>query len=281
MQRTILKLIDARPTRRSNWRKATVLWIEGDPAAERAAVSASLVNAFLRELPIRDQIASLYVHRSSALTEVPDLSLLPKLEEVSLAGPHLESYETLRRVTALDTLVVFGYGHPDFSFLAHLHPQWLQLGRAAPEVFDLSCQLALLQSWPRLRRFGPCSVERLILQACNNVSLETLANLQQLKRLDLIGCRKLDSLAFVAACSTLETLVLTQAPHGKLDFTPVLESSSLRKLFLSAGGKFLRSLADRNPKLVITNGDVCFHDNASVDPQVAFYGHAAQEGHPP
>jgi hypothetical protein len=270
LSHVVFNLIDSHPLKKGRWRDADVLSIDGDPRKPRAKPEIDKLNAFIEALPTRKQIVHLYVERDSRLTELPDLSLLPNVTELTVSCLGIKSFEALERVKALDSLVIARYPADDYSGLKHLKPDWLQLGRCAPGRFELSCTTALLQSYAKLESFGPCRVRNLVLDACHNVALETLSAVRGLRQLQLLGCR-FDSLEFVARCRGLKQLVITATSYTKLDLAPVLEQKGLKSLFLSAKDSVIEQLGKRAPRLVVTNGEFCFYRNRSVDPQEMYY----------
>lgn len=143
------------------------------------------------------------------------------------------------------------------------------------EISDLD-SIAGLQSLsiahsPKLRSIGPSlSVESLSVETCNHLDLRSIRNLPGLKTLHLRGLKLIETLAFLPDLPQLAELIINGSRLATDDASPILESSSLMRLWIPLSNHAIENIGTQRPAITVTNGRVCYKSGIAVDP-AAFY----------
>jgi len=214
------------------------------------------VDEVLARLPHPEQVE--FIQISSTMGRLPRLSLLAHLQYVHIGAPRVRDYDELSALTQIRELSIVNYKGRDLSAFSHLRLAWLRLLRGHVERFDISPQVAFLQSCQRLARFGDVRIESLTLDHCHNVELTSLAKVRRLRHLDILARRSLRSFGFLRSCTTLRDLVVTATPLRNADRSALHHAHQVRTIFLMAQDNVIAELSTKNRRAIVTNGDVCY-----------------------
>src|SRR5262249_13676696 len=106
-----------------------------------------------------------------------------------------------------------------------------------------------------------------ILESCRRVELASLARVRGLRELHLLAPGPLPSAAPLLGCKSLESLVLTATPLGKTDLGVLDALPSLKWVFLGVGDARVAEVAKVLPRVMVTNGEVCFRATRPLPPE--------------
>lgn len=158
----------------------------------------------------------------------------------------------------LSFLSIDHWRQPDFRALASLQVKRAKIIDAmAVTSAGINCdQLAHL--WfgecGRLSRLEGIRAPQIWIEACNQLDLDTLESVQGLRALRLTSLRNLKSFDFLHGCRSLDHISLT-ATRIPIDRSGLIESASLKLVFLSRPLPELLEIGAANPRLILGNGD--------------------------
>lgn len=225
----------------------------------------------LDELAMLKKLDSLHVDTYSSrrsLDVIPRLRLERLLVRICTADDHA----AIAGCSRLDELEVVGWKEPDLTRLAALAGRQLRIARGmVTSLRGLNTerlQDVVVQRCSRLTELGPVSIPSLTVEACNRLDLGSLAAVERLASLTLHSQKRIASFAFVRGCRSLVHLHVGITPLKGLDLRPLIESESLRLLWLSTADRSrLREVGHANRKLTIGSGDWCVVEGKEVKGQ--------------
>lgn len=109
------------------------------------------------------------------------------------------------------------------------------------------------------------------IEGCQNIRLSTLSRIKGLKKLELLGRKKIPSFEFLGNCKTLNHLVVTANPLSKTDISALTKNKTLKKVFLGVKDSLIKKIGEINRNAVITNGKTCYSHGKKCHPYSAYY----------
>ncbi|MCP4159884.1 MAG: hypothetical protein GY760_07420, partial [Deltaproteobacteria bacterium] len=111
----------------------------------------------------------------------------------------------------------------------------------------------------RLISFGEGNsiLKRLEIEACSKLDLRTTANFEGLNHLTL-RTQKITAFDFLNELKALKNLKILNSKVLTDDYGPLINSLSLKQVWLSVNKKTIEKIAKQNDNLKITNGDVFY-----------------------
>jgi hypothetical protein len=261
-----LTLIESRPSAPPMLGELRGLAIRPDRDDLGARPRLDQINALLARIPAPEQIELLEVDYHSNLTALPALARFPNLRYAHVAGRKIKSYEGLHALRRIQSLFLVAYKEQDLSRFSSQQLLYLRLIRGSVSRIDRNAKSALLQNCSHLTELSEVRMESLMIEACNRLELETLPRVSGLRKLSLIAQRNIPALDWIGRCPSLQSLVITANPLTHADLSALCTSRHLKVAFLGSVSKArILQIAEQNPGLVVTNGDICFHDRRPVD----------------
>jgi hypothetical protein len=179
--------------------------------------------------------------------------------------------EYLGECTTLSSLAVVTWQWPDLAPIAPLRLKrfWMR-GGAAGSLRGLNCErmdMVAVLACRRLTTVAGVETRELRVIGCNDLDLESVSEVGRLKLLLIIEQRELADLSFVRGCRELHELAVTATRVTARDFSPIIESPTLRKVWLCPNVKKadVKTIAEANPKLAVCNGVVCYVHGKECD----------------
>lgn len=266
-----LRVVESRPSRSTRRMGIRAISIVRDLEDDGATAKPAGIDALLGSLREPEAVKLFHVDYDCSLTQLPDLGRFPNIEHVHLEGRKLRDYRALDAVPKLSDLSLFNYKEPDFSRFKGRPLARLRMVRGRIERLSVCADFVFLQQCTKLVEFDSSAVNTLLLESCNRVDLKTLGRIQGLTDLDLLAIKSIPSFSVLADCKSLKTLVVTANPFSKTDLSYLRTSRRPRRIFLGARNSLIADLADSNPHIIITNGDVCYVDGQLSPSITPFY----------
>jgi hypothetical protein len=226
-----------------------------DRANLRAKPKLPQLESLLTSIADPAAVRLLQIAPESLLDRVPSaVARFTELEYAHVSGRKLASYDALFELRKIKSLFVMSYRAPTLWPMAEL-----ESFRSIGDSLE-SCALSAAKLWlqrSKLCRFEGGAVKTLKLENCGSLDLDSLATLDGLEALDIMNQPHLKSLDFLGRCPSLRSLSL----YSRLTDTNVDElkrTRTLTRVIIQLTAKRLEEVGVANPRLAITNGQVCF-----------------------
>jgi len=240
--------------------------IRPDPKDWKAKPRPDDIDAVMARLP-PDTVELIDIDYDCRLSRLPCLDRQEQIRYVHLGAHKLRDYSPLLTLTRLERLFLVSVPLTNLSAFQKRPLKSVRLIRGRVTHMDVSAPFVFLQSCTQLTTFDNVSIANLILESCRRVELASLARVRGLRELHLLAPAPLPSAAPLLGCNSLESLVLTATPLGKTDLAVLGALPSLKWLFLTVGDARVAELAEVLPRVMVTNGDVCFRATRPLPPQ--------------
>jgi len=201
------------------------------------------------------------------------LDVVPRLEldvlEVEF-NKRRSDLEAVARCRGLKTLRLTKWPWPDFCGLETLKVGYIQcFGGAMTScagLGNIASDRVYFDCCRKLQSVDGVEVPGLDIHACNQLNLKTLCSVESLRELDLSGMKSLDSFDFVRGCRNIEKLTVCASSTRGIDLSPVVESKSLRRFWVTPGLRDKRAieLSEANKNLVVTNANAYYFRGEEV-----------------
>lgn len=264
-----VNIIETRPRNVRILPNARAICIKPDPKDRKAKPRVDDIDAFISRLPPHT-LELIDIHYDSLLPRLPRLDGQGSIRYAHIGAHKLRDYSPLFGLTRLESLFLVSFPLPDLSAFQTRRLNYLRLIRGRVAHLDLSATAVFLQGCTNLKTFGTVSIDNLILGSCRRVDLASLAMVRGLRQLRLLAPGPLPSIAPLRGCKSLESLEITATPLGKTDFRALGEMPSLKWLFLTVGDARVAELSKAFPRVMVTNGSVCFRASKSL-PHEQYY----------
>jgi hypothetical protein len=240
--------------------------IRPDPKDWKAKPRLDDIDAVVARLP-PDTVELIDIDYNCRLPRLPCLNRQTNIRYVHLGAHKLRDYSPLFTLTRLERLFLVSVPLTRLSAFQSRPLKHVRLIRGRVTHVDVSAPFVFLQNCTQLNTFGNVSIANLILQSCRRVDLASLARVRGLRQLDLLAPGPLRSTAPLLGCKSLESLVITATPLGKTDLRVLGTMPRLKWVFLGVGDARVAELAEILPRVIVTNGDVCFRATRPLPPQ--------------
>src|SRR5262245_34688674 len=258
-----LTIIETRPRQVRIPAIVRAVCIRPDPKDWKAKPRPDEIDAVMDRLP-PDTVELVDIDYECRL---PRLSRQRQVRYINLGARKLRDYSPLFTLTRLEHVFLISAPLTSLSAFQNRPLKSVRLIRGHVAHVDVSAAFVFLQNCTQLTAFGNVSIVNLILQSCRRMHLASLASLRGLRQLRLLAPGPLSSAAPLLGCKSLESLVITATPLGKTDLRVLGAMPSLKWVFLGVGAARVAELAEILPRVMITNGDVCFRATKQLSPQ--------------
>jgi hypothetical protein len=265
-QEETLNIVETRPSKARMPANVRAVRIEPDPKDRKAKPLPDEIDTVIDRLP-RDTVELIDIDYESRLPRMPRLEQQNSIRYAHIGARKLRDRAPLFRLTRLERLFLVSVSLPDLSRLRSRSLKYLRVIRGTGARLDVSAATMFLQGCAQLVTFGKVDITSLLLEACRRVDLASLPAVRGLRHLDLLAPGPLPSIHPLRGCESLESLVITATPLSKLDVGALHDMPSLKRIFLGAGDKRVAELSRQMPHVMITNGSVCFRENAALPPE--------------
>ena len=240
--------------------------IRPDPGNSKAKPRLDDIDAVIAQLP-SNTIELIDIDYNCNLSRLPCLEQQTHIRYAHLGALKIRDHSPIFTLTRLESLFLVSTSLTSLAAFRD-HPfKYVRLIRGGVTSFDISATSVFLQNCTKLMAFGNVTIASLILESCRRVDLTSLANVRGLRRLQLLAPASIASAAPLLDCKSLESIVITATPLSKVELGLLSAMPSLKWMFLSVGDARIAKVAEELPKVLITNGNVCFRDNRSLPPQ--------------
>ena len=261
-----LTIIETCPRKARIPATARAVCIRPDQKDWKARPRPDEIDAVMARLP-PDTVELIDIDYNCRLARLPCLDRQRQVRYVHLGARKLRDYSPLFTLTRLERLFLVSVPLTNLSAFQKRPLKSVRLIRGRVTHVDVSAPFVFLQSCAQLMTFGNVSIADLILESCRRVELASLARVGGLRDLHLLAPGPLPSAVPLLGCKSLESLVLTATPLGKTDLAVLGDLPSLKWVFLGVGDARVAELAKVLPRVMITNGDVCFRATRPLPPQ--------------
>ena len=261
-----LTIIESRPRKARIPATVRAICIRPDPKDWKAKPRLDEIDAVMARLP-PDTIELIDIDYDCRLPRLPCLNRQRQIRYVHLGAHQLRDYSPLFTLTRLERLFLVSAPLTGLTAFQNRPLKSVRLIRGHVVHVDVSAPSYFLQNCTQLTTFGNVSIVNLVLQSCRRVDLASLARVRGLRQLHLLAPGPLASTAPLLGCKSLEFLVVTATPLRKTDLRVLGTMPSLKWLFLTVGDARVVELAEVLPRVMVTNGDVCFHATTPLPPQ--------------
>ncbi len=174
-----------------------------------------------------------------------DLEILSRCEHVSSLW--------IRKISELETVKLSSLNILDLTLISGKF-QSISNTNALRKLEELC-----LSHCRRLVSFGEGNsiLKKLEIEACSKLDLRTTANFEGLNQLTL-GTQKITAFDFINELKALKNLKILNSKVLTDDYGPLINSLSLKQVWLSVNKKTIEKIARQNDNLKITNGDVFY-----------------------
>jgi hypothetical protein len=261
-----LTIIESRPRKARIPAIVRAVCIRPDPKDWKAKPLLDDIDAVLARLP-PDTVELIDIDYNCGLPRLPSLDRQSHIRYVHIGAHKLRDYSPLFTLTRLERLFLVSAPLTNLSAFQSRPLKSVRLIRGRVTHVDVSAPFVFLQNCTQLTTFGNVSIANLILQSCRRVDLASLAMVRRLRQLHLLAPGPLPSTAPLLGCKSLESLVIAATPLGKTDLRVLGTMPNLKWLFLTASDARVAELAEVLPRVMVTNGDVCFRATTPLPPQ--------------
>jgi hypothetical protein len=261
-----LTIIETRPRKARIPTMVRAVCIRPDPKDWKAKPRLDDIDAVMASLP-PETVELLDVDYNCGLTRLPSLDRQSHIRYVHLGAHKLRDCSPLFTLTRLEHLLLVSVPLTSLSAFQNRPLKYVRLIRGRITIVDVSAPFVFLQQCTQLTTFGNVSIGTLILESCRRVDLGSLATVRGLRQLHLLAPGPLASIAPLLGCKSLESLVITATPLGKTDLGALGAMPSLKWVFVGAGNGRVGELAEVLPRVMVTNGDVCFRATRPLPPE--------------
>lgn len=200
------------------------------------------------------------------------LALLPhlRLRTLGLRVTKPEDIDDLAGVRPLEFLGITSWPLSDLSKLAPIAMRELRLNIGSVVFLRGVASERLEELWlmqcTKLVSAAGIRVPYIRIHTCNKLDLNTLAGVEGLRALHLAEQKRVESFDFVRACTLLDHLWVTVNRITATDWQAIERHPRLRTVWLSDGvpDAAIVQMAQMNPKLLISNGEVYFYRGEAI-----------------
>lgn len=261
-----LTIIETRPRKVRIPATVRAVCVRPDPKDWKAKPLLDDIDAVMARLP-PNTVELVDIDYNCRLPRLPCLNRQSHIRYAHLGGHKLRDYSPLSTLTRLEHLFLVSVPLTSLSAFQNRPLKSVRLIRGQVARMDVSAPFVFLQNCTQLTTFDNVSIANLILQSCRRVDLASLARVRGLRQLHLLAPGPLQSTAPLRGCKSLESLVITATPLGKTDLRALGTIPSLKWVFLDVADARVAELAVNLPRVMVTNGDVCFHATTPLSPQ--------------
>jgi hypothetical protein len=261
-----LTIVESRPRKARMPAIVRSVCIRPDPKDWKAKPRLNDIDAVMARLP-PDTVELIDIDYNCSLAHLPSLDRQRHIRYVHIGARKLRDYSPLFTLPRLERLFLVSVPLTSLSAFQSRPLKSVRLIRGRVTHVDVSAPFVFLQNCTQLTTFGNVSIAILILQSCRRVDLASLAMVRRLRHLRLLAPGPLPSTAPLLGCKSLESLVITATPLGKTDLRVLGTMPNLKWLFLTVGDARVAELAEVLPRVMVTNGDVCFRATTPLPPQ--------------
>ena len=261
-----LTIIETRPSRARIPDTVRAVCIRPDPNDWKAKPRLDGIDAVMARLP-PDTVELVDIDYDCRLPRLPCLTRQRRVRYLNLGAHKLRDYTPLFTLACLEHVFLVSAPLTSLSAFRNRPLKSVRLIRGHVALVDVSAPFVFLQNCTQLTAFADISIANLILQSCRRVHLASLASVGGLRQLRLLAPGPLPSVAALLGCKSLESLVITATALGKTDLHVLGAMASLKWMFLGVGDPRVVELARIMPRVMVTNGNVCFHGNKQLPPQ--------------
>lgn len=242
-------------------------------------IAVTLEGKHLRSLEDLTKLKQLRSLRVAIENKSHSMEVLTKLhlDYLSAQPQRPEHHIHIGSCRGVREMQLWSWKENDLSALRQLGIRKLRLVRAnCLELNGLKqtkLQRLWLQDCSKILTLGIQKARTIELEACKRLDLNSLQSVKNLLSLTLRAVqRPMESVEFLSGCESLRILCITAMRLKKKDFTPIINSKSLRFVWLSAlKDSIAREIGEKNRKLVLCNGGVCMDRGELAGDFLPFY----------
>jgi hypothetical protein len=239
------------------------------PNAETVEVDSRSVRdvSALRQL---SAMRELYINTHSSpkrsLAVFPEL----RLTALTVAISKPEDIDCVDQCEYLKSLEILGCPSADLSALSNVRAERFRMVggrvRAATGGNSSGRDSTKFDGCRELEDLGGLTTECLELSLCHRVDLETLGYVERLRNLWICGRNLLSSWRFVRLCPCLERLTVTGTRVDTDNWSPLIESPTLRSMWLGVPvrNRIIEMIGKAKPQCIVTNGPVTMYRGERV-----------------
>ena len=261
-----LTIIETRPRKVRIPATVRAVCIRPDPKDCKAKPRLDDMDAVMARLP-PDTVELVDIDYDCRLPRLPCLSRQRQVRYFNLGARRLRDYSPLFTLTRLEHVFLVSAALTSLSAFQNRPLKSVRLIRGHVARVDVSAPFIFLQNCTQLTAFGNVSIANLILQSCRRVHLASLARVCGLRQLRLLAPGPLPSAAALLGCKSLQSLVITATPLGNTDLGVLDAMPRLKWMFLGVGDARVAELAETLPRVMVTNGGVCFRATKQLPPE--------------
>lgn len=209
-------------------------------------------------------VKTLKIHYSSRLTRLPPIDRFRNLSVLEIEAKGIKDLGPLSALEHLERLLITSCKADNLSALRRHSFDYVRLIGGNIVHFDLMTRRAFCQKCAHLVSFEGAEISYAEVESCKRVDLSTFASVRGLISLRMVGTGPaVANFDFASGCRDLKNLTIT-TPLSKADFSALGRAPALRSAFLGVKRSVLEQIAADFPHLLITNGDVCFHERQEM-----------------